>query len=243
MNPDPGAGERAATPEARCAEVARRLGRRLAVALLEDEPHTRDAIVARLARAPDLEVIAADATLADCRASLERRQPDVLIADLGLPDGSGLDLIAESHRRWPAMHIVVLTVLDDERKVVDAIERGAQGYLLKDESAIGLIDAVVEVVEGGAPISPAIARYLVRRLAEARVADVRPEPSVELSEREQQVLELAAKGFSHGEVAELIGVSITTVASYTRRIYEKLQVGSRAAAIYEATRLGLIDVR
>jgi DNA-binding NarL/FixJ family response regulator len=243
MSTDLHASRALPAPEARCAELARRLGRRLSIALLEDEPHTRDAIVARLRLAPDLDVIACESTLAAMRARLERQRPDVLIADLGLPDGSGLDLIAEVHRRFPEVHILVLTVLQDERKLIDAIERGARGYLLKDESAIGLLDAVVEVLGGGAPISPAIARYLVRRFATPGASRADDAASIELSEREQQVLEFAAKGYTHAEIAELIGVSVTTVASYTRRVYEKLQVHSRSAAIYEATRLGLIDVR
>jgi DNA-binding NarL/FixJ family response regulator len=229
----------------RCAVLVRRLGRRLRIALLEDEPHTRQALERKLAAEPGIAVVASCATLASARAALQGAQADVLIADLGLPDGSGLELIGELHARGSATQVVVLTVLDDERKVVAAIERGARGYLLKDESTIGLIDAIVEVLDGGAPISPAIARYLVRRMVHqtAAAAAVASAPEAHLTERERQVLELAAKGFAHAEVAELLGVSVATIASYVRRIYEKLLVGSRAAAIYEATRLGLIDPR
>ena len=222
--------------------------RALTVALLEDEPHTRAAIAAKLAQSDGIELIASLATLAEMRASLQQRQPDVLIVDLELPDGSGLDLIAFAHARWPAMHILVLTVLDDEHKVIAAIERGAgvgredgEGrYLLKDEGAIALLDAVFEVSQGGSPISPAIARHLVRRLA-AQAPN--PDASISLSERERQVLQLAAKGYAYAEVAKLLGIGVSTVASYTRHIYEKLQVDSRSGAVYEATRLGLIDPR
>jgi DNA-binding NarL/FixJ family response regulator len=214
--------------------------RALTVALLEDEPHTRAAIAAKLAQSDSIELIASLATLAEMHASLQQRQPDVLIVDLELPDGSGLDLIASAHARWPAMHILVLTVLDDEHKVIAAIERGADGYLLKDESAIALLDAVFEVSQGGSPISPAIARHLVRRLA-AQAPN--PDASISLSERERQVLQLAAKGYAYAEVAKLLGIGVSTVASYTRKIYEKLQVDSRSGAVYEATRLGLIDPR
>lgn len=227
----------------RCSALVRRLGRPLRVALLEDETHTRQALERKLAAEPGIVLVASCDTVACARVALDAVQADVLIADLGLPDGSGLQLVGELHARGSCTQVLVLTVLDDERKLVAAIERGARGYLLKDESTIGLIDAIVEVLEGGAPISPAIARYLVRRMVhettitEARATETR------LTARERQVLELAAKGFSHAEVAELLGVGVTTVASYVRRIYEKLQVGSRAAAIYEATRLGLIDPR
>jgi DNA-binding NarL/FixJ family response regulator len=216
------------------------IGRTLTVALLEDEPHTRAAIAAKLAQSNSIELIASLATLAEMRDALQQRQPEVLIVDIELPDGSGLDLIAFAHARWPAMHILVLTVLDDEHKVIAAIERGADGYLLKDENAIALLDAVFEVSQGGSPISPAIARHLVRRLA-AHAPN--PDASISLSERERQVLQLAAKGYAYAEVAKLLGIGVSTVASYTRHIYEKLQVGSRSGAVYEATRLGLIDPR
>ena len=159
------------TPATRCAELTQRLGRPVRVGLLEDEPHTRAALAHKLRVVPGLDLVACEATLAEMRARLSAQTLDVLIADLGLPDGSGLDLIAQVHRDTPQTHIVVLTVLDDERKLVAAIERGARGYLLKDEPALGLIDAIVEVMEGGAPISPAIARYLVQRLTPTTPVD------------------------------------------------------------------------
>jgi DNA-binding NarL/FixJ family response regulator len=232
-----------AAASSRCAALVQRFGRRLRVALLEDEPHTRHALERKLAAEPGIEVVASCATVASARVALDGVSADVLIADLGLPDGSGLELIGELHAHGSPTPVVVLTVLDDERKVVAAIERGARGYLLKDESTIGLIDAIVEVLDGGAPISPAIARYLVRRMVHETAIAAAPTSEAHLTARERQVLELAAKGFSHAEVADLLGVSVATIASYVRRIYEKLQVGSRAAAIYEATRLGLIDPR
>jgi DNA-binding NarL/FixJ family response regulator len=235
--------EASLSAQQRCAAQAQRLGRALTVALLEDEPHTRAAIAAKLAQAGSIDLISSVATLAEMRESLQQRQPDVLIVDLELPDGSGLDLIAHAHARWPALHILVLTVLDDEHKVLAAIERGADGYLLKDENAIALLDAVLEVSECGSPISPAIARHLVRRLAAQAPNANATTSSITLSEREREVLLLAAKGYAYGEVAKLLGISVSTVASYTRHIYEKLQVDSRSSAVYEATRLGLIDPR
>lgn len=226
----------------RCADLAQRLGRRLRIGLLEDEPHTREAIARRLRAIDAIDLTCCEATLSAMRERLRDHPIDVLITDLGLPDGSGLELIAEVHRRSPAAHILVLTVLDDESRVVSAIAHGARGYLLKDESSLGLVDAIVEIVDGGAPISPAIARYLVRRMAHEHEPSPGSDP-IHLTERERQVLELAAKGFTQAEIADLLGVSTTTVVSYVRRIYVKLQVGSRSAAIYEATRRGLIDVR
>jgi DNA-binding NarL/FixJ family response regulator len=218
------------------------------IAVVEDEPHTRQALVDRLQAEADLDVVLQAGTLAEARARLAECAVDVLIVDLGLPDGSGLALIDEQRRRAPATAILVLTVFGDEHKLVRAIECGARGYLLKDESSIGLVDAIGELLAGGAPLSPAIARHLIGRMqvttatlpaaATATRAAEEPDP---LTAREIEVLQLAAKGYNHTEVARLLNLSRNTVASYTRHIYEKLEVHSRAEALYEAGRLGLIE--
>lgn len=210
------------------------------IAIVEDEPATRSALVNRLHAVAHFELLFEADSLRSARAQLRAAVPDVLIVDLGLPDGSGLDLIAELAERHPRTATLVLTVFGDEQKLIRAFERGARGYLLKDETAIGLVDAIDQILAGGAPISPAIARFLVTRLVREQ-----PEQMVvgesQLTARETEVLRLAAKGYNHAEVAKLLGLSANTVASYTRRIYEKLEVHSRAEALYEAGRMGLID--
>jgi DNA-binding NarL/FixJ family response regulator len=212
------------------------------VAVVEDEPHTRQALVDRLRAEPTLDVVVQAGSLSEARARLADCAVDVLIVDLGLPDGSGLALIDEQRRRAPDTAILVLTVFGDEHKLLRAIECGARGYLLKDESSIGLLDAIGELLAGGAPLSPAIARHLIGRMQSAATPAVREiEIADALTVREIEVLQLAAKGYNHTEVARLLGLSRNTVASYTRHIYEKLEVHSRAEALYEAGRLGLID--
>ena len=213
------------------------------IAVVEDEPHTRQALVERLRQVDNYRVVAEAATLAEGRSLLSAHSLDVLIVDLGLPDGSGLDLIDEQRQRDAQTAILVLTVFGDEQKLVRAIECGARGYLLKDESAIGLVDAIAELLAGGAPLSPAIARHLIGRLqTPAEVASATDAANAAgLTGREVEVLQLAAKGYNHAEVAKLLGLSRNTVASYTRHIYEKLEVHSRAEALYEAGRLGLIS--
>lgn len=210
------------------------------IAVVEDEPATRSALVARLRAVAHFDLLFEADSLGSARALLRSQMPDVLIVDLGLPDGSGLELIAELSERHPRTATLVLTVFGDEQKLIHAFERGARGYLLKDETAIGLVDAIEQVFAGGAPISPAIARFLVTRLVRepADPSSARESP---LTAREIEVLGLAAKGYNHAEVARLLGLTANTVASYTRRIYEKLEVHSRAEALYEAGRMGLID--
>lgn len=213
---------------------------KIRVAIVEDEPATRAALVQRLSATLKFELLFEADSLRSARASLRALTPDVLIVDLGLPDGSGLDLIAELSERCPALATLVLTVFGDEQKLIRAFERGARGYLLKDETSIGLVDAIEQILAGGAPISPAIARFLVSRLVRDQ-PDSPPPAESQLTAREVEVLRLAAKGYNHAEVAKLLGLSANTVASYTRRIYEKLEVHSRAEALYEAGRMGLID--
>lgn len=214
----------------------------LTLAIVEDEPQTRAALAARLSAVEGYRILWQADRLTQARGALRVQVPDVLIVDLGLPDGSGLDLIADARALAPAPAIMVLTVFGDEQKLIRAIEHGARGYLLKDEPAIGLVDAIEQLRAGGAPISPAIARHLVARML--RPATALPEPvESPLTPREVEVLRLSAKGYNHAEVARLLELSAHTVASYTRRIYEKLEVNSRTEAVYEAARLGLLHAR
>jgi DNA-binding NarL/FixJ family response regulator len=134
-----------------------------------------------------------------------------------------------------------VSVFGDETHVVEAIEAGALGYLLKDGDADYIATSILEMLDGGSPISPPIARYLLRRL-QAPPADPATSavPAPRLSPREQEVLNLIAKGFSYTEIAGLLGLTAPTVATHTRGIYRKLDVHSRGEAVYEALQLGLV---
>jgi DNA-binding NarL/FixJ family response regulator len=213
------------------------------VVIVEDDENTR----ARLGRAveahPELTLAATAGTVAEGRAALGAHRPAVLLCDLGLPDGSGIDLIREARRTNPDTLAMVITVFGDESHVVSAIEAGAMGYLLKDESPEHIGRSILEILAGGSPISPPIARHLLRRFRAAP-----PEPGVasdelpHLSEREHQVLTLIVKGFSYAEIAGLLGVSGHTVTTHVRSIYRKLEVHSRGEAVYEALQLGLVKL-
>jgi DNA-binding NarL/FixJ family response regulator len=209
--------------------------------LVEDDEATRASLVRRIeASGPGLQVTFAAAGCAQILKALEDSRPDVLLVDLGLPDGDGVDVIRLVARRWPRVLIMVITVFGDEARVVGAIRAGATGYLLKDDAAEGIAAAIDQMLQGGAPISPGIARHLIRQLrptAALPASDIH----VSLSPREIDVLTLASKGYSYAETASVLGLAASTVGSYTKTIYEKLAVGSRSEAVYEATRLGLID--
>jgi DNA-binding NarL/FixJ family response regulator len=213
------------------------------VLLVEDDENTR----VRLARAvrahPRLRLVAAAGCLAEARAELAKAVPDVLLTDLGLPDGNGIELIGALRQQDAPTLAMVITIFGDEQHVIAALEAGALGYLLKDGSPDYIGDSIMELVEGGSPISPPIARYLLKRLRPPAAAREPAESDLpRLSEREHEVLALIVKGFSYAEAARLMGVSAHTVTTHVRNIYRKLEVHSRGEAVYEALQLGLVKL-
>ena len=217
----------------------------IAVALVEDDDKFRLALCNVVNAAEGLRLLGAAATLAEGRTLLTRlaldMQPDVLLVDLELPDGSGLALIEETRRRHPDCDVMVVTVFGDERNVLRALECGATGYLLKDMPGPELAEHIRRLHAGGSPISPVIARQLLQRFQPRAVPAPSPAPAVAaLSPRESAVLELISKGFTFDEIARLQEVSSHTVSTYVKRIYAKLQVRSKTEAVYEATKLGLL---
>jgi DNA-binding NarL/FixJ family response regulator len=208
------------------------------ILLVEDDAPTREHLARAIAANPALALIGQAASVAEGRAQLAREAPDVLLTDLGLPDGSGIELIHELRRSAPEALAMVVTALGDEKTVIAAIEAGASGYLLKDGSFAEIGAALLELAAGGSPISPGIARYVLRRLQREGAGAAADAPR--LTEREHEVLGLIAKGFSFPEIASLLAISAHTVTAHVRHIYEKLEVTSRASAVYEAVQMGLI---
>lgn len=225
------------------------------VLLVEDDVNFQDHLVASIGNAPDMALVGVAVTRAQGLQALELPQPDVLLVDLGLPDGSGIDVIRGAHARWPGCAIMVSTSFGDEANVIDSIEAGASGYLLKDSSSNRMADEIRSLHAGGSPISPLIARQVLMRFrgndqagatAPAPLAAAAPAASAQraraaLSVREHEVLTLITKGYKADEIAGLMQVSRYTVLSFVRRIYVKLEVNSKAEAIYEARSQGLLE--
>ena len=228
---------------------------RIRVLLVEDDVNFQNSVVAALHGAADMVLADIATTRAQGLAALEQPPPDVLLVDLGLPDGSGIDVIRAAHAQWPGCAIMVSTSFGDEEHVLASIEAGASGYLLKDSSPYRMVDEIRSLHAGGSPISPLIARQVLtrfrRRDAQAApqataVHPLVPVPPAQrdhgvLSAREHEVLTLITKGFKADEIANLMQVSCYTVKSFVRRIYAKLEVRSKAEAIYEARNQGLLD--
>ena len=212
------------------------------VLLLEDDPVTRQRLAGIVQRAPNLELAAACADLASALERLESSPaPDVLLVDLQLPDGSGIDLIRAARRRTPHAESMVISVFGAEAPVVAAIEAGAPGYLLKDARAAEFVAALERLRAGESPISSAIARHLLKRFRSAS-PDSAPDspPASLLTRRENDVLQLIAKGLPYQRIAETLDLSPHTVTSHVKQIYRKLAVNSRGEAVFEALQLGLI---
>ena len=220
------------------------MAKRHSVLLVEDDANTRTRLARVIEAHPALELQAAVGSCAEARRELDRMEPAVLLVDLGLPDGDGAELIRETRGRGYKTEAMVVTIFGDEQHVVAAIEAGAMGYLLKDGAPSYIGDSILDLLAGGSPISPPIARYLLRRFrprdtaAAAAASDALPR----LSEREREVLTLIVKGFSYAESARLTGVSPHTVTAHVRNIYRKLEVHSRGEAVYEALQLGLVKL-
>ncbi|MBX3482289.1 response regulator transcription factor [Phenylobacterium sp.] len=206
------------------------------VAVVEDDPVMRDHLSRAIEGCEDMLLTATAANVAEAEGMIEAGGYDVLLCDLGLPDGSGVSLIRKEALTGRDTDILVITVFANQNKVLDAIRAGARGYLLKDERIEDCMAAVREIRRGGSPISPIIARQLL--------GEIRPDPNVPrpmaspLSEREYEVLNLLSRGFSNAECAEILTVSGNTIGTHIKNIYRKLEVNSRAEALFEASSQG-----
>lgn len=227
------------------------------VLIVEDDPQMRAFFVDSVLRAPALRLVSSVASVADAKACLDQAAQgvDVLLTDLGLPDGSGLEVIRYARQRHPACEALVISMFGDEDNVLASIEAGALGYIHKDAAPDDIANTILEMKAGASPISPMIARRVLSKYLAmqsnslptlvvieqvATKIEAIPVPKSILSPREQEVLELIARGFSYSEIAELKGLSVHTIQTHIRSLYAKLEVHSKMEAVVEATRMGLL---
>ncbi|PWQ95832.1 response regulator [Leucothrix pacifica] len=206
----------------------------ISVMLVEDDDLIRARLSGVVEDNDQLSLLASCATVSSAKSVLNQSVPDVLLVDLDLPDGNGLELIQLVNQSGHDTAIMVISVFGDENHILKAIAAGASGYLLKDDESIQIETAIIDLAAGGAPISPSIARHLMKHF--------RPEEQLleKLTKREQQVLQKVAKGYTSQEIAEMEGLSYHTVATHVKNIYRKLSVNSRAEAVFEALKMNLI---
>jgi DNA-binding NarL/FixJ family response regulator len=178
-------------------------------------------------------------SLREARAVLAEQPFAMAMIDIGLPDGSGVDLIHELHARDNALPILVISAWSTEQIIVRALQAGATGYVLKERDDAEIAASIRSALRGGAPIDPFVARHI---LGLVRTAEVRSGESSapQLSPREMEILSLVAKGLTNREIAALLFLSHLTIACHIRNIYKKLAVGSRTQAVFEARTFGLL---
>lgn len=224
------------------------------VAIVEDNPVYRKSLGTFLGHARGFSVAEifgnAERLLAHVRdVNVDDGEPPwgLVLMDIELPGKSGIQATRELRRSYPDLPVVMLTVFEDPRVILEAISAGASGYVLKKATARELIDQLRAVMAGGAPLSPAVAGTvidLVRKLnadASGRPSSASPSPSrLDLTEREQDVLRCLVRGLSYLETADDLGISEGTVRTHVRSVYRKLQVHSVAQAIRKAMECGLV---
>lgn len=210
------------------------------VFLVEDDANMRVEFERMVLGQTELLLAGSACNLAEARELLKTCEADIVIVDLGLPDGDGTELIAEMRDASPATAALVTTVFGDEAHVIRAVEAGARGYLLKDTTPEEFVRALRMVYEGGAPLSPQIARHLLKRFAPTPARST-AEPEVErLTSREIDILTRVSQGFSVAETAQATGISHHTVTAHIKNIYSKLSVRNRVEAVNRARQQGLI---
>lgn len=213
--------------------------------IVEDLPEIRNWLGQVAGAAfPDLQVVTA-ARLDQALVCVQQQSFDLALIDLGLPDGNGTDVITALRRQQPQALPVVVTIYDDDEHLFPALQAGAFGYLLKEQPQDALVAQLLRMTQGEPPLSPPIARRVLAHFASAthrRESLMRHvENEVSLTERETDVLQRVAKGYTLPEIALQFGLSKHTIADHIKQVYRKLNVSSRAEAALEAARRGLVQ--
>lgn len=204
------------------------------VSLIEDDPQCTAMLTMALNGVAEFKLLATYKSAEEALVDLPLRPPHVALVDLHLPVMGGIQCIAELSPRLPEVAFVVLTALPDDESIFRALRSGAVGYMLKSAELESVIGAVRLARAGGSPMSPGIARKVVRHFHEPRASAV--SALERLSAREREVLESLANGLRYKEIAEVLAVSEDTVRTYVRRTYQKLQVTSRTEAVVKLLR-------
>lgn len=171
--------------------------------------------------------------------ALRQETPDAVLLDVQLPGMDGISALQEIRRDWPDLRTVVLTAFDDDEKIFRSVCAGASGYLLKSSDRDEILSAVKQVIDGGAPMTPSVARRVLELFANSRRGD-RPPGNYDLTSREREILRLMADGLIKKEIADQLSISAHTVNTHIRSIYEKLHVNTNTGAVAKALREDLI---
>ncbi len=200
----------------------------ITVSIVEDNDQLRGTLARVISRAEGFRCVSQYPSAEAALESIPQERPNVVLMDINLPGMNGVECVRRLKERVEGIQIVMLTVYEDTENIFNALAAGASGYLLKRTTSAELLAALREVVRGGSPMTTHIARKVVQSFQKTGPSS---QPTENLSEREQQVLDCLSQGFLYKEIADKLGISYETVHTYIRRIYEKLQVRTRTEAV------------
>ena len=201
------------------------------IAIIEDSKEIREGLAVLINGSEGFQCTATYSNAEDALSDLLSKKPDVVLMDINLPRMSGIECTRQLKQRQPDLSIMVLTVYDDDEKIFESLKAGARGYILKKTPPARLLEAILELHGGGSPMSSSIARRVVQTF---QGPEILSKEKGNLSGRESEILSYLAKGYRYKEIAEALFISVETVRTHLRNIYEKLQVRSRSEAVLKA---------
>ncbi len=207
------------------------------VMIVEDTREVREGLAALINGTRGFSCLSSYSSMEAALAGLGRQQPDVILTDIGLPGMSGIEGIEILRERYPQVPVLALTIYDNDDKIFNSLCAGASGYLLKNTPPARLLDSIKEVLEGGAPMSPEVARRVVRLFRDFRPPE---SASYRLTPQETELLKLLIEGHHKKTAAREMGISTNTVSFHLKNIYLKLQVHSKTEAVAKALRERLV---
>ena len=214
---------------------------KIRIVIADDHAVVREGTHTLLEREPDMEVVGEASNGEEALKIIEEQKPDVAILDISMPKLTGIEVTRLIKAKLPSVAVLILTAYDNDEYIFALLEAGAAGYLLKDVHSHEIVEAVRSVHSGESVLHPSIARKVIQRaiLGSSKTAEVKSD--IELSEREKEVLKLAAKGMTNKDIADTLCISIRTVQGHINNIFHKLGVGSRTEAIFQSVKKGWIS--
>jgi DNA-binding NarL/FixJ family response regulator len=200
----------------------------ITVSIVEDNEQLRTTLARVLNRSDGFRCLSHHGSAEEALKDVPAIKPEVVLMDINLPGINGVECVRQLKQLLPGLQVIMLTVYEDTENIFSALAAGATGYLLKRTKTPELLEAIREVHRGGSPMTTHIARKVTQSFLKAGPS---PQPTENLSQREQEVLDCLSQGFLYKEIAEKLGISYETVHTYIRRIYEKLQVRTRTEAV------------
>lgn len=208
------------------------------VAIFDDNASRREGLSLLLSAIEEMTCVG---SYSDCREIdliIKRIKPDVILMDINMPFVDGIEGLKIVKEKFPEVKVIMQTIFEEENKILQALSNGADGYVLKQKSPMKLIDGINEVMEGGAPMTPTVAKKVLKLFSS--INSKSQSEDIDLTNREKEILSLLVEGYSYKMIADKIHVSYATVNKHVSNTYKKLQVNSVAAAVSKAIKMGLV---